>query len=59
MTVADVRSSLAYLSAEMRGLDLVTQEGRVWQAGPSAVTWLPRVRVLVRGLTRERDDRFE
>jgi hypothetical protein len=48
MTVVDVRRSLTYLSAEMRGLDLVAGDPRTWRPGASALTLLPRVPALVR-----------
>ena len=56
MTVADVRRSLYYLSAEMRGLDLVTEDSRVWHPGASARTLLPRVANISRWVARHRTD---
>lgn len=51
MTVADVRDSLAYLSAEMRGLDLVERDRElIWRAGPAAATLPPRVASLTQHL---------
>jgi hypothetical protein len=55
MTVADVSRSLGYLSAEMRGLDLVLLEGQQWRAGDSALTLLPRVTLITRRLERDRE----
>lgn len=61
MTVADVRKSLEYLSAEMRGLDLVmmTADGRTWQPGLSALTLLPRVAAICQAMSRNREDILE
>jgi hypothetical protein len=60
MTLEDVRNSLRYLSAEMRGLDLVTIDGsRTWSAGPSARTLLPRVAAIAQSMSRDREDTFD
>jgi hypothetical protein len=59
MTTGHVRMSLAYLSAEMRGLDLVEEDSRTWRPGASARTLLPRMNTLVRYLERDRGDVFE
>lgn len=42
LTVADVQSSISRLGPELRALDLVDGDWRVWRAGPSARTLLPR-----------------
>ena len=57
MTVEDVERSLRYLSAEMRGLDLVLLEGdllsRTWQPGASARSLLPRVPAIARWMANQ------
>jgi hypothetical protein len=56
MAVEDVERSLHYLSAEMRGLDLVVLEDKPltwsWQPGASARTLLPRVPAIARWMSR-------
>jgi hypothetical protein len=58
MTLGDVRNSLHYLSAELRGLDLVTIsiDSRAWSPGPSALTLLPRVASIATSLSHDRFD---
>jgi pRiA4b ORF-3-like protein len=50
MTLEDVNDSLAYLAADLRGLDLVAPDRDVWQAGTSARSLLPNVNLLTRSL---------
>ena len=59
MTVDHVESSLAYLAAELRGLELVDSDWQTWRPGPSARTLLPRINTVVRHLERDRGDVFE
>lgn len=55
MTVADVSRSLRYLSAEMRGLDLVVLDGSDWRPGSAARTVLPRIAGIAEWLARQRE----
>jgi pRiA4b ORF-3-like protein len=50
MTIEDVNDSLAYLAADLRGLELVGPDRDVWQAGTSARSLLPNVNLLSRSL---------
>ncbi|MEU7811608.1 plasmid pRiA4b ORF-3 family protein [Pseudonocardia sp. NPDC049154] len=46
-TDQDHESSLGWMSAELRALDLLSGGWRAWEAGPSARTLLPRATALV------------
>lgn len=47
LTEADVQSQLRYLGAQLEALDLIDRgDRRIWRAGPSARTLLPRITAL-------------
>lgn len=52
LTGADVDSMIGGMGAELEALDLVENDGRVWRAGPSARTLLPRATALAAAWSR-------
>lgn len=48
LTDEDHATSMSWMSAELRALDLLTGGWRTWKAGPSARTLLPRATALPR-----------